>query len=74
MTTRTNRTSLGDGNSMTNNGRDTDPDTSAAIDRALQAAQLRAVDSPAASVASTTTGWEPSAVESGEIGEGVDGD
>ena len=71
--TRTNRTSLGDGNSMTNNGRATDPDTFAAIERALQAAQLRAVDSPAASVASTT-GWEPSAVESGGIGEGVDGD
>lgn len=59
---------------MTRDGGKADPDTIAAIERALQAAQLRAVDSPVASVASTTADWEPSAVEFGEIGEGFDGD
>jgi hypothetical protein len=76
VTNPTNRTTLGDGSRgmMTNDGRDADPETMAAIERALQAAQLRAVDSPEASVASTTTDWEPSAAESGDIGEGVDGE
>ncbi|WP_168628039.1 hypothetical protein [Cryobacterium sp. BB307] len=59
---------------MTNDGRDADPETIAAIERALQAAQLRAADSPGESVASTTTDWEPSAAEAGDFGEGVDGD
>lgn len=59
---------------MTNNDRDADPETIAVIERALQAAQLRAADSPSESVASTTADWEPSAAELGDIGEGVDGD
>ena len=56
---------------MTENVRVPGPETVAAIERALQAAQLRSADTPGAS---TITDWEPSAAESGDIGEGVDGD
>lgn len=45
-----------------------------AIQRALEAAKLRAGDSLGATTASVAAPWEPSAAEAGDIGAGFDGD
>ncbi|WP_173922487.1 hypothetical protein [Agromyces sp. Marseille-P2726] len=48
-------------------------ETDLAIERALEAANLRAGDS-ATSTSAVVEGWEPSAAEAGDIGGAVDGD
>lgn len=45
-----------------------------AIQRALEAASLRAGDSLGATTASVIEDWEPSAAEAGDVGAGGDGD
>jgi hypothetical protein len=45
-----------------------------AIERALEAANLRAGDSLGNSTASVSEEWEPSAAEAGDIAVGIDGD
>lgn len=45
-----------------------------AIERALEAAKLRAGDSLGTSTATIVEDWEPSAAEAGDIGAGFDGD
>lgn len=61
---------------MTINDRGIEPgsDLELAIERALEAANLRAGDSLGASTASVVDDWEPSAAEAGDIGGGFDGD
>ena len=49
-------------------------ETDLAIERALEAANLRAGDSLGSSTASVSEEWEPSAVEAGDIAAGIDGD
>jgi hypothetical protein len=49
-------------------------ETDLAIERALEAANLRAGDSLGSSTASVFEEWEPSAAEAGDIGAGIDGD
>lgn len=48
-------------------------ETGLAIDRALEAANLRAGDSLGSTTAFASEEWEPSAAESGEVA-GIDGD
>lgn len=50
------------------------PETDPAIERALEAASLRAGDSLGTSTASASEEWEPSAAEAGDIAGGIDGD
>jgi hypothetical protein len=45
-----------------------------AIDRALEAAKLRAGDSLGSTTAFVSEEWEPSAAEAGDVAAGVDGD
>ncbi|HEU4807136.1 MAG TPA: hypothetical protein VFT01_02655 [Homoserinimonas sp.] len=61
---------------MTINDRGVEPESELdlAIQRALEAANLRAGDSLGASTASVVEDWEPSAAEAGDIGAGFDGD
>jgi hypothetical protein len=49
-------------------------DTGLAIQRALEAASLRAGDALGSTTASVVEEWEPSAAEAGDIGGGIDGD
>ncbi|WP_022888604.1 hypothetical protein [Agromyces italicus] len=49
-------------------------ETDLAIQRALEAASLRAGDSLGGTTASVVEDWEPSAVEAGDLGDGGDGD
>lgn len=49
-------------------------ETDLAIERALEAAKLRAGDSLGTSTASVSEDWEPSAAEAGDIAAGIDGD
>lgn len=49
-------------------------ETDLAIERALEAANLRAGDSLGTSTASVSEEWEPSAAEAGDIAVGIDGD
>ncbi|GAA1830172.1 hypothetical protein [Agromyces salentinus] len=49
-------------------------DADLAIERALEAANLRAGGSPATSTAEVAEDREPSAAEAGDIAGGVDGD
>lgn len=49
-------------------------ETDLAIERALEAASLRAGDSLGGTTATVVDGWEPSAVEAGDIGASADGD
>ncbi len=61
---------------MTFNDRSIEPgsDIDLAIDRALEAAKLRAGDSLGTSTATVVEDWEPTAAEAGDIGAGFDGD
>jgi hypothetical protein len=61
---------------MTIDDRDssTPSETDLAIERALEAANLRAGDALGATSASVSEEWEPSAAEAGDIAAGVDGD
>ena len=61
---------------MTFNDRNIEPgsDIDLAIDRALEAAKLRAGDSLGTSTATVVEDWEPTAAEAGDIGAGFDGD
>lgn len=61
---------------MTINDRGVEPESELdlAIQRALEAANLRAGDSLGTSTASVVDGWEPTAAEAGDIGAGFDGD
>lgn len=61
---------------MTIHDREIEPgsDLDLAIERALEAAKLRAGDALGTSTASVVDDWEPSAVEVGDIGAGFDGD
>lgn len=61
---------------MTSDDREMDfaSETDLAIDRALEAAKLRAGDSLGSSTALVSEEWEPSAAEAGDIGAGIDGD
>ncbi|MGX5695562.1 hypothetical protein ACWKWP_05125 [Agromyces soli] len=61
---------------MTFDDRDIDPgsETDLAIERALEAASLRAGDSLGGTSAVVVEDWEPSAAEAGDIGGGIDGD
>ncbi|GAA1789613.1 hypothetical protein [Agromyces lapidis] len=45
-----------------------------AIQRALEAASLRAGDSLDSTTASVIERWEPSAAEAGDLGDAADGD
>jgi hypothetical protein len=56
--------------------RDIDPgsETDLAIERALEAASLRAGDALSGTSAVVVEEWEPSAVEAGDVGGGADGD
>jgi hypothetical protein len=49
-------------------------ETDLAIDRALEAANLRAGDSLGFATAFVASEWEPSAAEAGEVTTGIDGD
>ncbi|MHA6669053.1 hypothetical protein ACX3O0_09305 [Homoserinimonas sp. A447] len=49
-------------------------DLDLAIERALEAANLRAGDSLGISTATIVDDWEPTAAETGDIGAGLDGD
>jgi len=49
-------------------------ETDLAIERALEAASLRAGDSLGGTSAAVIEGWEPSAAEAGDIGDSADGD
>ena len=49
-------------------------DADLAIQRALEAANLRAGDSLGTSTAAVVEDWEPSAVEAGDAAAGFDGD
>jgi hypothetical protein len=61
---------------MTIDDRDSSPasETDLAIERALEAAKLRAGDSLGISTASVSEDWEPTAAEAGDIASGIDGD
>jgi hypothetical protein len=61
---------------MTHDDQAIDPgsETDLAIERALEAASLRAGDSLGGTSAMVVEDWEPSAVEAGEVGGGADGD
>ena len=61
---------------MTINDHSIEPgsDIDLAIDRALEAAKLRAGDSLGTSTATVVEDWEPTAAEAGDIGAGFDGD
>lgn len=45
-----------------------------AIDRALEAANLRAGDSLGSNIAFASEEWEPTVAESGDVASGIDGD
>jgi len=49
-------------------------ETDLAIERALEAARLRAGDSLGGTSAAVIEGWELSAAEAGDIGDAADGD
>lgn len=49
-------------------------ETDLAIERALEAAKLRAGDSLGTSTASVSEEWEQSAAEAGDVAAGIDGD
>jgi hypothetical protein len=49
-------------------------ETDLALQRALDAANLRAGDSVSASTATVVDDWEPSAAEAGDTAAGFDGD
>lgn len=49
-------------------------ETDLAIERALEAAQLRAGDSLGSTSATVVEEWEPTAAEAGDIASGIDGD
>jgi hypothetical protein len=61
---------------MTIDDRDSSPsaETDLAIERALEAANLRAGDAIGTSTASVSEEWEPTAAEAGDIASGIDGD
>ncbi|MRG58399.1 hypothetical protein GE115_00700 [Agromyces sp. CFH 90414] len=59
---------------MSLNEREIESTPDLAIERALEAASLRAGDSLGGSTASVAQEWEPSAVEAGDIAGGADGD
>lgn len=61
---------------MSNVNPDIEPgsETDLVIQRALEAAQLRAGDSLGGSTASVVEDWEPSAAETGDAAAGFDGD
>ena len=51
-----------------------DVETDLALERALEAAQLRAGDAVSGSSVMVVGPWDPSAVEAGDVSAGADGD